>query len=491
VTDAPALLLEGISHSFGATRALRDVTLRLTPGSVHALLGENGAGKTTLMRIAYGMLRPDAGHVSVRGIGVRMSSPSDAIAAGIGMVHQHYTNVPEFTVAENVALGGHGRLDLVSVRDDVRRLARDVGVTLDPDARVGDLSVGSQQRLEIVKALARHARVLILDEPTAALAPGETAELLRWMRHFASTGGSVVLITHRLQDARTVADQVTVLRAGAVTAAGPVTGMDTDALARAMLGQQLSGAPVRQRRDRAAGEAATGEAGAAGAAVVVTARDLCVEGDRGHPAVSAVSFAVMAGEVVGVAGVEGAGHQELLEAIAGRRAVSSGQLQAPADVAFIPEDRHRDALVLDMPLRDNVALRGAGDRRGTIDAVLWDRQTDDLLAQGAVRGGGRTTPARSLSGGNQQRLVVARELAGEPPLVVAINPTRGLDVHAAATVLQRLLQAADRGAAVLVYSSDLDEVLPIADRLLVAHAGTITESPLDRDTAGALMLGVR
>lgn len=470
-----SLALENITRAFGSVRALDGASLVARDSTVHALLGENGAGKTTLMRVAFGLVRPDAGTIRVHGTTAAIASPAAAIALGIGMVHQHFSSVPALTVVENVALGGHGVYRAELVRTRMHDICERMGFVLDPDARAGDLSVGAQQRLEIVKALARGARTLILDEPTAVLAPREADELLGMLRRFADSGGTVVLITHKLPEALAIADNVTVLRHGRTVLAQPVTAVDSNILAHAMIG---GAPPVEVRHERRA----------PGADVVVT-RMLSVRDGRGVLRAKDVSLEVRAGEIVGVAGVDGAGQHELLLCLAGRIAAESGSIDGPSRVGFVPEDRHRDALVLDFDVAENLALRDAGVARGRI---AWPRvraRAAALLTEYDVRAPSPDTRVDTLSGGNQQKLVLARELESEPRLVIIENPTRGLDIAATAAVHERLQRARDTGAAVVVYSSDLDEVLALADRLIVMFDGRAREVPLDRDAAGRAMLG--
>ena len=474
MSDA-ALSLNGITKRFGETLALDGANFAVRRGSVHALLGENGAGKTTLMRIAYGMLRPDEGTIAIGGNPVRLRGPADALATGVGMVHQHFTNVSEMTVAENVALGGRGNLDLRETASRITALGADTGLRLEPDAIVATLPVGAQQRLEIVKALVRGARTLILDEPTAVLAPEESRELLTWLRAFADAGHSVVLITHKLVEALTVVDEVTVLRHGRAVLHSAASAMDEARLAEAMLGTELAPPPhvASSPQDR----------------MVLRADRLTIVAEDGRPRVRNATFEVRAGEIVGVAGVEGSGQHELLRAIARRLEPNGGTLEAPDEVGFVPEDRHRDAVILDFTLGENVALRGAGSRTGRMGTGEWRRRTAALMETFQIRAPSSDAPMASLSGGNQQRLVLARELADAPAALVVENPTRGLDVRASQLILQRLREAAARGTAVVVYSSDLDEVLAICTRLLVIHDGVVREVPRERDAAGRAMLG--
>jgi ABC-type uncharacterized transport system ATPase subunit len=473
----PALALEHIVRRFGPVEALADASIVVRPGTVHALLGENGAGKTTLMRIAFGLLRPDGGTVRVHGRPVTFGSPAAAIAHGIGMVHQHFSFVPAMTVTENVALGGRGRYRVSHARRRVEEVAQQIGFDLDPDARAADLPVGAQQRLEIVKALARGARILILDEPTASLAPVEAEELLALLQRFASEGGgSVVIITHKLREALAAAHEVTVLRRGRTVLHSPTALVSVEALAEAVIGEGALRAPLVKGP-------------AHPRAVVLQAHDLVLEDRSGKPKVRGITLTVRGGEILGIAGVEGAGQHELLLALAGRLRPVMGVVRLPERIGFIPEDRHRDALILDFPLYENVALRGAGRARGRIRWREVRRATEGLLARFDVRASSPDQPARALSGGNQQKLVVARELMDAVDALIVENPTRGLDIAATAAVHRQLVAARDAGVAVVVYSSDLDEVLALADRLVVLYAGQAREVPVDRAAAGQAMVG--
>jgi general nucleoside transport system ATP-binding protein len=485
-----ALALRDIDKRYGTTQALASASLYVRPGTVHALLGENGAGKSTLMRIAYGMERPDAGMLTVHGSSVRLGSPADAIALGIGMVHQHFTLVPVMTVAENVALGGRGTLDLSRVAAKLHEITERTGIALDADARVESLSVAAQQRVEIAKALVRDARLLVLDEPTAVLPPSESEQLLRWLRSYADRGCAVVLITHKLREALGVADDVTVLRRGRTVLAVPAPNATVASLTAAMLGStsadhdivrpavtvEHSGTPGRSREP------------------VFHVERVTLTDARGVVRVRDATFVVGRGEIVGVAGIEGSGQRELLRALAGRLPVASGTLSRPAAVGFVPEDRHRDAVLVDRSLVENVALRGAGPRRGLVDWKAFESRTASLVDAFDIRTPGPRVPMRTLSGGNQQKLVLARELAADaamdPQAIVVENPTRGLDVRAAGLVHALLRDVRDAGAAVVVYSSDIDEVLLLADRVLVVFAGQVREAPVDREVVGRLMLGV-
>ena len=489
--DEPlTLALRDIGKRYGATQALASASLYVRPGTVHALLGENGAGKSTLMRIAYGMERPDAGTITVRGSSVRFGSPADAIAHGIGMVHQHFTLVPVMSVAENVALGGRGKLDLARVTARLRELTERTGFSLDAEAKVESLSVSAQQRVEIAKALIRDVRLLVLDEPTAVLPPPESEQLLRWLRSYADGGHAAVLITHKLRDALSVADDITVLRRGRTVLAVPDPEATIASLTAAMIGSEGDDDPVAQpvvAVERPGIRSTTREP-------VFRAEHVTLLDERGIVRVRDATFAVGGGEIVGIAGIEGSGQHELLRALAGRLPIASGTLSRPATVGFVPEDRHRDALLLDRSLVENVALRGAGSRRGLIDWEAFEKRTASLAHAFDVRAPGFHAPMRTLSGGNQQKLVLARELADdggtEIRAVVVENPTRGLDVRASGEVHASLRNIRDTGAAVVVYSSDIDEVLLLADRIMVVFSGLVLEAPLDRDTVGRLMLGL-
>ena len=481
----PTLELREIHRRFGSVHALRGADFTLLPGEVHALLGENGAGKTTLMQIAAGLLHPDAGVVSVDGVEHRGLSPRAARRLGIGMVHQHFTSVPAFTVSENVALSAGWPVGPAELRRKVRETSERAGLPLDPDARVEGLSVGLRQRLEIVKALAANAGILLLDEPTAVLAPGEVEDLLRVIRRFTTEGGSAVLITHKLDEAIAAADRVTVLRRGQVVLTSAVAETSAGALASAMIGEgesEESAAPAT----RAAGEGR-------GTLVRLEGVDVAREGSLGI-ALRGASLSVDAGEILGIAAVEGNGQRELLRAIAGRAHPLRGLRRVTEPIAFIPEDRTTEGLIPEMTLTENLVL-GSSEKepwlRGrTLDWRAAEARTVALLEELAVSAPGPWVPAASLSGGNQQRVVVGRELAKRPSVVVAENPTRGLDIRATATIHARLRRAAVEGAAVVFHSSDLDEVMALATRIVVARRGALVEAPASatRDLLGALML---
>ena len=484
--DAPvALELEGITKRFAAVQALSRAAFRLRPGSVHALLGENGAGKTTLMRIAYGLLRPDAGTIRVGGRPRQFGTPRDALAAGIGMVQQHFSLVPAMTVAENIALGRGGAYDAGAARERVSELTSTTGLIAEPDAIVGELPVSAQQRVEILKALSRDVRVLILDEPTAVLAPSDATALLHWARTFASSDRAVVLITHKLHDALAIADDVTVLRQGSVVLTARADSLDAHAIALAMLGDSREPdleATVEGVATTITARQSRGPMVAQLADVVVTA--------RGVAALRGVTVSVHEGEILGVAAVEGNGEHELLRTFAGRQRTQRGTVSLPVSVGYIPQDRHAEAIADDLSLTENVALRDAGSRHGWMSWPARRAETVELLERYQVKAAGPDVRISTLSGGNQQRLVLARELSSAPQLLVADQPTRGLDVRATADVHQRLRAARDAGAAVVLYSSDLDEVLALANSVVVVIGGAVHEIAGDRERVGRAMLGI-
>lgn len=480
----PALELVEIHRRFGSVHALHGADFTLLPAEVHALLGENGAGKTTLMQIAAGLVRPDAGVVRVGGIARHGLSPRTARRLGIGMVHQHFTSIPALSVAENVALAAGWPVAPAALRERVKETSERVGLPLDPDALVMHLSVGLRQRLEIVKALAADTRILLLDEPTAVLAPAEVEELLRVIRRFTASGGSAVLITHKLDEALAAADRVTVLRRGRVVLTSDVGETTAAALAAAMIGQG------GEERAEPAGWAAP----APGETLVrLEGLDVPREGGLGV-ALRGASLRVAAGEIVGIAAVEGNGQRELLRAIAGRVHPLRGVRRVAEPVAFVPEDRTTEGLVPEMTLTENVVLGSSEEapwlRGRTVDWRAAEARTAALLEELAVSAPGPWAPAATLSGGNQQRVVVGRELSKRPAVVVAENPTRGLDIRATAAIHARLRRAAAEGAAVVFHSSDLDEVLVLSTRIVVARRGALVGAPpgAGREELGALML---
>lgn len=473
------LRMWNVTKSFSGTVVLDEVSFGLGAGCIHALLGENGAGKTTLMRIAFGLIRADSGETTAGLPPRRIQSPLDAINAKLGMVHQHFTNVPAMTVVENVALGGRGRFDEAALSRTVNEIGERTGLRLDPEAPAGSLSVAGQQRLEIVKSLARGARVLILDEPTAVLAPTEAAELLEWLRRFADAGNAAVLITHRLDEALRVADEITVLRRGRRVLSAPATSLDRTRVTQAMIGESDLAASASMRRERRAEEGA-----------IARLQDATVHDERGRALLAVATLAIAPGEILGVAALDGNGQRELMRLLSGRVRSDGGTVSIPDAVGFVPEDRLRDALVLEESLTTNAALNGAGSRRGMVRWARHRERARRVIAEFDVRGGTPETAANALSGGNQQKFVLGRELDASPTMLVIENPTRGLDIRASAAVHARLRRAAEQGAAVVVYSQDLDEVIALATRVIVVHRGQVRSVPIDRGAIGRAMLGL-
>ncbi|HEX6231723.1 MAG TPA: ABC transporter ATP-binding protein [Jiangellaceae bacterium] len=495
------LELRGITKRFGPVVANDAIDLTIEPGEIHGLLGENGAGKTTLMNVLYGLLDPDDGEILVDDQKMTFSSPNDAMAAGIGMVHQHFMLVPVFTVAENVMLGaeqtrGPGLLDLDAARAQVREVSEHYGFDVDPDAVVENLPVGVQQRVEIIKALVRHARVLILDEPTAVLTPQETDELIEIMRQLKAAGTSIVFITHKLREVRAIADRITVIRLGRVVGEAEPTATETE------LASMMVGRPVSLVVDKSKAEAGD---------PVLTVNGLTVVDHREQVVVDDVSFDVRSGEILAVAGVQGNGQTELVEAIMGLQEHVTGSVTLEgvelidrsvrdtlrAGVGFIPEDRKVDGLVGDFTVAENLVLdlydrppfaSGIGMKPGVVADNARKR-----VEEFDIRAGSIDTPAGTLSGGNQQKVVVARELSRPLRLLIATQPTRGLDVGSIEFVHRRIIVQRDQGTAVLIVSTELDEVSALADRILVMYRGRavgIVDGETDRDVLGLMMAGV-
>lgn len=498
--DPVLLQMRGITKRFPGVLANDHVDFDVAPGEIHTLFGENGAGKSTLMRILYGLHQPDEGEIRLRGDRVAITSPSVAIQQGIGMIHQHFMLVQTLTVAENVALGlksSRGPLtDLGRVSRRIRQLSQTYGLKVDPDAYIWHLSVGERQRVEIIKALHRDVCLLVLDEPTAVLTPQEVRDLFAVLKQLVADGLSIVFISHKVNEVLELSKRITVLRGGRKIAT--VRGADTTAneLADMMVGHQVAavGMPSDGRRARQDP-----------AALAVS--DLRVNGDRGAEAVRGLSLAVHGGEIVGVAGVSGNGQRELAEAIAGLRQPASGRVEiAGADVtgrhpravrtaglAYVPEERMRDALIGDFTVAENLILAGSADpayaRWGFLRNRAIRRHCRQLVAEFDVRTPGLDTPARNLSGGNIQKLIMARELSGSPAVLLVAQPTRGIDVSASAYIHQRLIGQRADGTAVLVISEDLDELMAISDRILVIYEGAII-SEVDPRTTGREAIGL-
>ncbi len=481
-TDTPVLELRGITKRFPGVLANDHVDFDLRRGEVHALLGENGAGKSTLMNILYGLYRPDEGEILLNGKPADFTSPHGAIDAGIGMVHQHFMLIPVMTVAENIVLAAEPRrngvlLDTAAAERRVRELADQFRFHIDPHARVQAITVGQQQRVEILKALYRRADVLILDEPTAVLTPQEAVELFEILKRLVAEGMSVIFISHKLNEVLDIADRITVLRRGKKVDTIAREGATEEGLARMMVGREVL---LRVDKQPAHPQAEALEVA-----------DLHVFDDRGLEAVRGVSFTVRAGEILAIAGVDGNGQTELIDAITGLRKPASGRVEVggkdltgasahaflSSGIGHIPEDRQRRGLVLEFSLAENLVLHDYAKEPYSRWSFLNPQRVLDaargLLKEFDVRGGSPTTRASALSGGNQQKVVLAREISRDPAVLIAAQPTRGLDVGAIEFVHRRLVEQRDAGKAVLLVSLELEEVLGLADRILVIYEGRI------------------
>jgi general nucleoside transport system ATP-binding protein len=481
VSDELVLEMRGIRKEFPGVVANDGVSFDVRRGEVHALLGENGAGKSTLMNILYGLYRPDDGEIRLNGRPVAFSSARDAIRAGIGMVHQHFMLIPVMTVAENIVLGVEPHsgllLDESGAERRVAELSRQFGLAVDPKALVANITVGQEQRVEILKALYRGADLLILDEPTAVLTPQEATELFEIIRSLQADGKSIIFITHKLNEVLEIADRITVLRRGRTIETVPRAGATEESLARAMVGRD-----VLLRVDKK--PAQPGD-------VLLQVEDLHVRDDRGLEKVRGVSFEVRAGEIVGIAGVDGNGQSELIDAMTGLQKTESGSVTIAghalshasaraaldAGIGHIPEDRQRRGLVLEFSISENIALHDYAKppdaRFGWLFPARMVQRARALIRDFDVRGGGPFTRAGGLSGGNQQKLVAAREIARDPSVLVAAQPTRGLDVGAIEYLHRRLVAERDEGRAILLVSLELDEILSLSDRILVLYEGKI------------------
>jgi len=502
VNDDLILEMRSIRKAFPGVVANDDVSFDVRRGEVHALLGENGAGKSTLMNILYGLYRPDGGEIHVNGKPVSFTSAREAIQAGIGMVHQHFMLIPVMTVAENIVLGVEPSrrliLDESGAERRVRELSEQFGLAVDPKALVSDITVGQQQRVEILKALYRNADLLILDEPTAVLTPQEAGELFQIIGRLQADGKSIIFISHKLKEVLEIADRITVLRRGKTIETVPRAGATEASLAHSMVGRD-----VLLRVEKTAAQPGD---------VLLAVEDLHVHDDRGIEKVRGISFDVKAGEIVGIAGVDGNGQTELIDAITGLQSIQSGTVTVAGTqlthasartaldlgVGHIPEDRQRRGLVLEFSIAENIALHDYARQPDARFGFIFPRRMTDrakrLIADFDVRGGGTSTPAGVLSGGNQQKLVAAREIDRDPKVLIAAQPTRGLDVGAIEYLHRRLVAERDKGRAILLVSLELDEILSLSDRILVLYEGQIAgehTGEVSEEQIGLEMLGGR
>jgi general nucleoside transport system ATP-binding protein len=502
MAQTPLLELEGITKRFPGVVANDGVSFDLREGEVHALLGENGAGKSTLMNVLYGLYQPDEGEIRVRGEAVVFDSPRDAIDKGIGMVHQHFMLVPVMTVAENIVLAMEPRragvlFDHVEAERQAKELAQSFGFALDPEAKIEDITVGQQQRVEIVKALYRRADILILDEPTAVLTPQEAIELFEILIKLKSEGMSIIFITHKLNEVLEIADRITVLRRGKAVETLPAAGATEDQLARLMVGREVL---LRVEKK----PAKPGE-------TLLEVEDLHVRDERDIEKVRGLSFEVRAGEIVGVAGVDGNGQSELIDAISGLLTPESGTVSVAGQdvtghnarehfeigVGHIPQDRQARGLVLDFSIAENMSLHDfreePNSRFGWLRPSALVAHARRLISEFDVRGGNPETAAGSLSGGNQQKVILAREIDRDPRVLVAAQPTRGLDVGAIEFVHRRLVEERDSGRAILLVSLELEEIISLSDRILVLYEGKVVGEygpDVGDEELGKAMLGL-
>ena len=505
----PAIRMAGIDKSFGAIRANRGASLQVMPGEIHALVGENGAGKSTLMRILGGLMKPDAGHIEINGRDVTGWSTNEAIAAGIGIVHQHFMLVPTLSVAENLVLGCEPKtrglvLDYKRAADDVRKLSNETGLIIAPERLVSDLSVGEAQRVEILKVLFRGAKILVLDEPTAVLSPPEVRELWRVLRRLRDKGDTIVLITHRLDEVVQLSDTITVMRAGQTVARIKTSETTPAEIARAMVGREVSLSAGKRVQPIARSAGPQPDQG-------LEVRNLHVTGARGVRVVDGVSFSVKPGEIFGIAGVEGNGQTELIEALAGLRSVARGDIlidgldltrrpvaaRHDAGLSHIPEDRHRRGLILEYTVADNLILgvQKYFAKRGVLDSDRVLQNALEEISAFDIRPPNPVLPARSLSGGNQQKVVIAREMGRDFSVLLASQPTRGVDVGAIEFIHQQLLAARAKGKAILLVSAELNEVLALSDRVAVMYRGKLAvvmpASEASEEVLGEYMIGTK
>lgn len=491
----------GIRKEFGSFVANDNITLQLKKGEIHALLGENGAGKSTLMNVLFGLYQPEAGEIKVNGKTVKITDPNVANDLGIGMVHQHFMLVENFTVTENIILGNEltkgGVIDIKDAAKKIHSLSEMYGLAVDPYAKIEDISVGMQQRVEILKTLYRGAEILIFDEPTASLTPQEIVELIQIMKRLIQEGKSIILITHKLKEIMDVSDRVTVIRKGEGIGTVITSETNPNELASLMVGRQVDFTTVKD------------EANPTDDALVV--KNLVVTDYRGVEKVKNLNLTVRKGEILGIAGIDGNGQSELIEAITGLRKTKSGSISingqditnkkprkvTETGVGHIPQDRHKHGLVLDFPIGHNIALQtyyvDPISKNGIMNYGKVSDLAQKIIREYDVRTQGEHTPARALSGGNQQKAIIGREIERNPELLIAALPTRGLDVGAIEFIHQRLIEQRDKGKAVLLLSFELDEVMNVSDRIAVIYDGQIVDTLLPKETTeqelGLLMAG--
>lgn len=490
-----------IRKEFPGIVANDNITLQVKKGEIHALLGENGAGKSTLMNVLFGLYQPEKGQIRVNGQEVKITDPNVANDLGIGMVHQHFMLVQNFTVTENIILGNEptrtGKINIKKAAQDIQELSNQYGLSVDPYAKIQDISVGMQQRVEILKTLYRGADILIFDEPTAALTPQEITELIQIMKKLIQEGKSIILITHKLKEIMSVCDRCTIIRKGVGVGTVNVQETNPDELAALMVGREVH---FKTEKKTATPKEA-----------VLTIKELVVEDSRGVEAVSSLNLSVRAGEIVGIAGVDGNGQTELIEAITGLRKIKSGSITlknqelstlstrkiTESGIGHIPQDRHKHGLVLDYTIGENIGLQTyyqkPMSKSGILNYKEMYKKAKELIVEYDVRTPSEYTQARSLSGGNQQKAIIAREVDRSPELLIAAQPTRGLDVGAIEFIHKKLIEERDKGRAVLLVSLELDEVINLSDRIAVIYEGKIVDIVDPKETneqeLGLLMAG--
>lgn len=495
------LEFRGVTKKFGTFTANDQISFTVEPGEIHSLLGENGAGKSTLMNVLFGLYEPDGGEILLDGEPVQFEGPGDAMAAGIGMVHQHFMLIPVFTVAENLMLGHEptkvaGILDLEQARAKVREISARFGFNLDPDAKIEDLPVGAQQRVEIIKALARDVKILVLDEPTAVLTPQETDELMTIMKQLAGEGTSIIFITHKLREVKAVADKITVMRLGKVVGTASPEASTTE-LAELMVGRAV--------------ELTTAKNPSKPGAASLIVENLTLVDKQGVALLNNVSFEIRAGEILAIAGVQGNGQTELTETLIGLRHGAKGSVKLnneellsksvreriDAGISYIPENRSRDGLVSEFSVAENLMLnRSHGApfvKSGTLQMGFRESFATEAISEFDIRTQGPDSKASSLSGGNQQKVIIAREFLSETNILIASQPTRGVDVGSIEFIHERIIALRDRGLPVLIVSTELDEVQNLADRIAVMYQGRIVgivSADTPRSTLGEMMAGI-